>query len=200
MGKDWMGALAGKVVLLNAPPHAGKDTVADRIVELCGSAKGQFKDHLYVVTSVVFGVNHQWFLEIATDEELKEIPHQALGGVSPRQALITVSEDCIKPVFGKSYFGNIEAGKLGGRLENGVVYSDSGFVEEAAPLISLAGAENVFIIKFTRKGADSFEGDSRDWLPRIEGVSVMQTANNGTVDEIVNRIFEFVERGGQSIR
>lgn len=194
------GMLAGKLVLLNAPPGAGKDTIANRVVELTGCHKGQFKDHLYVATAVLFNVSLNEFVKVATDTELKEKPCKALGNISPRQALITVSEKMIKPAFGKSYFGNVEANKLGFRAEKGVVYADCGFIDEVAPLVRIMGPENTYLIKFTRKGHTDFEGDSRDWLPAIEGAKTFRTGNNKTVDNAVGHILDFILREGESLR
>lgn len=199
MQQDNKVVLKGKVVLLNCPKSGGKDTIANRLVSLTGATKAQFKDHLYLITSVLFNVKLSEFIQVATDTKLKEEPHNALGGLSPRQALIGVSEKMVKPFFGNAYFGNAEATKLEGRLKTGVVYSDSGFIEEAEPLIKMAGIENVFVIKFTRKGADSFEGDSRNWLPDLPGLKVLKTTNNGTVNELAERIISFVQRDGKPL-
>jgi len=195
----YQGVLKGKVILLNSPKGAGKDYLASRLCELTGCHHGQFKEHLYLITSILFNIRVQDFIKIATDRDTKEKEFPVLGNISPRQALIAVSEGMIKPNFGKAYFGTIEAAKLPNRMDTGVTYSDSGFIEEAQPLIEVAGAENVFIIKFTRKGADSFEGDSRNWLPSIEGTKVLKTANNGTIDELAIRVLDFVKRDGESI-
>ena len=188
----YQDVLKGNLLLLNAPKSAGKDTVANRIMEITGCAKGQFKDHLYVLTAVAFNVKYEWFVEQATDIALKEEKSPVLGNLSPREALIFMSERCIKPAFGKNYFGNIEATKFPARRETGVVYADCGFIEEVHPLIAQAKPENTFIIKFTRKGSEDFSGDSRNWLPQVEGTKVFVTANNGKVDEIVTNILDFI--------
>ena len=197
--EKYKDALKGKLVLLNAPKSAGKDTIANRIIELTGCKKGQFKDHLYLLTAAVFNVDYDEFVKVAMDTKRKEEKIPALGNLSPREALIMVSEKCIKPVLGKEYFGNIEAMKLRSRIGEGVVYADCGFIEEVHPLIGIAKPENTFVIKFTRKGCESFAGDSRNWLPEINGVRLLITANNSTVDELAVRILEFVLRDGKPL-
>src|SRR5699024_1977279 len=99
--------------------------------------------------------------------EGKEFPRWELGGWSQRQALISVSEDVVRPTFGKDFWGKREARKLEERLgTEGVlaVSEDSGFVEELIPLQKTFGETNVHLVRIHSEGC-SFEGDSRDYLP-----------------------------------
>jgi len=179
------------VIILNGPPNSGKDTIADAMAAEFGLQNSRFKAHLYAVTAVVFNLDLDSFIIQANDREAKESRTLLLNGVlySPREALIYVSEKVIKPHFGDDYFGQMFAENLD--LVRGTVASDGGFESEVYPVIEQVGAENVFIIQFTRYGADSFEGDSRDWV-NVEGVETLRTTNNGTVQEIVNNIYDYI--------
>ena len=149
------------VVILNAPPASGKDTIANLLVKTTGYAKREFKQGIYDVAKVVLGKNYSFFrMQLATRGE-KEKPQEYLGGLSPRQFLIKVSEEWIKPVFGEAYFGEALAENLP-EFRHTVV-SDRGFLQEA---IALAGSTDqaVVVVRLFREGYD-FSGDSRDYLP-----------------------------------
>jgi hypothetical protein len=96
------------------------------------------------------------------DRDEKEIPRDQLGGRSPRQALIYVSEEVVKPAFGQDYFGRYAAQRLTpGALH---IFSDGGFIKEIQPVIDAVGPENLLLVQLHRDGF-SFEGDSRRYIP-----------------------------------
>jgi hypothetical protein len=209
-----MGVLDNTVVILNAPPGAGKDTVARALCEAAGADHLEFKSHLRKCTALLFGVDLDWFLRAADDRDLKDVEtplltllrynylplSEAMGRdypplvetlqLSPREALIYTSEVVIKPSFGADYFGRMAANSID--LPWGSVFSDGGFIEEVSPVLDKIGHGNLFIIKFTGQGGTSFEGDSRNWLPDIEGAHVLETTNDGTVGEITLKILDFI--------
>ena len=217
--------MKGKVIILNAPPNAGKDVIAAAISEATGAEHREFKRHLVEVTTTTFGVDYEWFKDIVSDRDTKDVCPWQLKlnreefkdllraksvpedsddwihadnpsdtpwvNITPREALIYTSECVYKPEHGSDYFGTATA--LGIDLEIGAVYSDGGFNEELIPIIGHCGHENVYIVQFTREGADSFEGDSREWLKIPEGVSCLTMINDGTIDEAVDKIMGWIE-------
>lgn len=177
-------------VVLNGPPGCGKDTIANVLVNPVNGhlwpmhfapfVKHQFKDALYEHTAKHFEVGLDEFIHFASDRELKDSKSLAgLGGRTPRQALIHVSEDIYKPRFGIDYFGKVEAlrvsehkGRLGGVIN--VIYPDGGFESEIPPIES--EFDLVIIIRLHRDGFD-FKGDSRNYL------NLPDTETRKTVDE-----------------
>lgn len=152
-------------ILLNGPAGSGKDTIADMMAQVfSGIDKVQrlaFKDELYRKTSEHFGLNLEWFKEMATDRVLKEANNNKilLDGkpISPRSALIHVSENIIKPLYGKGYFGACLAAKL----INGInIVSDSGFYEETLEVLQLSPIGSVIVVNVERDNL-TFAGDSR---------------------------------------
>lgn len=206
--------LKNAVVILNAPPGAGKDTVAQYLCAYTDADHLEFKSALRRSVAGLFGVYYSWFSEVSEDRLLKEtkspkltLPHNSYLALcdclkieypepedtyelTPREALIYVSEIVVKPSFGKDYFGVRAASSID--LEWGSVFSDGGFIEEVSPVLDKIGHGNLFIIKFTGQGATSFEGDSRNWLPDIEGAHVLETTNDGTLWEITLNILNFI--------
>lgn len=152
-------------VVLNGPPGCGKDTIANL---MSGSyKKHQFKDALYAHTADHFEVDLDKLIHYASERSLKDSRNLAgLGGRTPREALIHVSEEIFKPRFGDGYFGNVELGRLQalyGDLDSdiNVVYPDGGFASEIYPIESFF--DILIIIRLHRDGFD-FKNDSRSYL------------------------------------
>lgn len=177
-----------RVVILNGPPGCGKDEGAKHIVSVL---KGQgvpakhceFKETLFDITRSVYGVTLSGWNLIYTREN-KERPSKLLDGLSPRQALIHISENIIKPNFGKDYFGVTAAKNLAECVN---IFSDGGFVEELRPIISEVGADNVLVVRIHRPG-HTFEGDSRSFIPEGLGTLVVDVQNNGTIEDYFDKL------------
>lgn len=177
-----------RVVLLNGPPFVGKDTIARRLVR-DARAEGvdvrelKFATPLKEAAARLFpGV--RWGLVGENDRWPPNEPHPLLHGVSPRQVLINLSERFFKPTFGPDYFGRLAVEQVEQAEQQGaagVVFSDSGFVEETRPLVA-ALPDRVAVVHLYRKGC-SFDGDSRGYLPSLSGMLV-NSAQNDTRDDI----------------
>lgn len=208
--------MMSKTIILNAPPNSGKDTIAIALCHATGAMHHEFKDHLYFITAALFAMNPTAFKVLATHRENKEKQTQQLvlpiseynrlcsitgrkevrgvsvnsqHAISPREAMIYVSELVVKPTFGSSHFGKIANKHI---EEGGAVFSDGGFEAELDPI--LRGQEEVYIVRFTR-GDNNFDGDSRGWFAPRAGVPMLNTTNDGTVEEIVQEILEFIGEG-----
>jgi len=202
-----------KTIILNAPPNAGKDTIAMALCGATGAMHTQMKDHLYQVTASLFNLPLVKLRGMATDRERKERQTQLLvlpidkynqlcritgnkpvrgvspkscHAISPREALIYTSEIVVKPTFGRDYFGKIANSNI---QPCGAVFSDGGFDEEIEPIAR--GQKDVYIIQFERDGC-TWSGDSRGWLSDHHAIPTLKTHNNGTVEELVNRILDFI--------
>ena len=156
-----------RVIILNGPPNIGKDTLGNNVQQLIGWPRMEFKEALYRETASYYGVDLVTFAMLASGRTTKEVPMPTLGGLSPRQAMIHVSEEVIKPKFGKQFFG-AKAYELVQTLEDRhlrtVVFSDGGFEEEAQYLID-QGCE-VHIIQLHAEGFD-FGNDSRNYVTLV---------------------------------
>ena len=189
-----------KVVVFNAPPGSGKDEACKWLEEFQlfhDKTEGviyipihkEFKGKLFAITQEIFSVSEEEWDEHYT-RELKEVAWDKLNGLSPRQALIFVSEDIIKPNFSKTYFGE----SLAKSLDHGInVISDGGFDEEMIPIIDAVGKENILVVKIKRDGC-SFEGDSRSFL-NTDKLGIMETwvDNNSTLEVFFTNVVEAIE-------
>lgn len=155
-----------KVVILNGPPGVGKDVLARMLIKE-GWVIKQFKDELYKNTAMYYGISVVDLIDICNKRELKEVPNPVFGGLSPRQALIHVSEAIMKPQYGSGVFGELLADAA---FEHRfVIVPDGGFKAE---MQAVEMFHELTVIRLFRDGM-TFEGDSRsyaqpDWFNREE--------------------------------
>ena len=161
-----------KIFILNGPARSGKDSLADFVVS---------KDNTFVKMKFATPIKRsvKCFFNVSDDEwdifdnatMLKDFPHKTFLGSSCRQAQIDFSERFIKPVYGSDTFGKILVNDILQELDKNpninIIISDSGFVEEAIPVIEEFGKENVILVRISRSGY-TFENDSRRYLTQSE--------------------------------
>jgi hypothetical protein len=173
-----------KILFLNGPPRAGKDTVGNALrmrFPGCEVAKfaGELKD----------AVHRAFNLNVPTDyfESRKDQPCPEFFGQTPRAAYIAFSERFMKPLYGQGVFGRLLVQTLQGMEEAGVklvAVTDSGFREEADEVLKVY--PEALLVRLHRAGT-SFMGDSRSYIQLgIEAVDM----HNDTV-EAPNAIAEF---------
>ena len=177
-----------KIIILNGAPNSGKDMVAAAFVRAFNWQHCEFKKKLFQLTQDLYCVNSfEWSLHYG--RAMKEQPWSKLNGLSPRQALINVSENIVKPNFGKDYFGKAAALSV---IEGwGNIFSDGGFMSELVPLIDKFGQENILLIRLHRDGC-TFAGDSRAYLYPEKEYPDMYTEdilNNGTEQELFDAVY-----------
>lgn len=160
-------------VVFNGPPNVGKDTLARLMVPL-GFAHREFKSQLYRDTIAFFRVPEDDFMARATDRDRKDVAWPPLSlwidgrprMMSPREALIHVSENVLKPQYGKDYFGKAMAERCKEEQLDYVAFSDGGFPAEIHTLRQVY--KHVFIFMLQRKGC-VWGNDSRDYLRGMAG-------------------------------
>lgn len=154
------------VVVLNGAPNSGKDYITRELIKHLAisditSEELMFKTGLYKETAKQYFMPYYDFVDLATNRSTKDIPNERLGGISPREALINVSENYIKPLLGKNYF----AKELLENIKDKDVYiiSDGGFKEEIQTLIDSPKISRLLLVHLMAPGC-SFEGDSRSYI------------------------------------
>jgi hypothetical protein len=173
------------IIILNGPPGVGKDSLADMLIDKSQGmwTKLNFKSHLYADTARHYGVNLVEFISWAQDRETKERPLTVLKGKSPRQALIHVSENIIKPVKGADHYGTVMANTIEYVINNSnrrnFIIADGGFEEEIKPLVNRF--EDVYIIRMY-SGEHSFAKDSREYLENYPEITFDLETVRGNVE------------------
>lgn len=148
------------IILFNGPPGTGKDEGC-LFLKYLNFEHVEFKDALFEETFKYFDVSKEWFMDGYSIRSVKERKEAVLGDRSRRDALIHVSENVIKPLHGKDYFGVKVAEKI--VKDKDYCFSDGGFQEEVFPIINKVGANNLCLVQLTREGSD-FSTDSRRYL------------------------------------
>lgn len=198
--------MKNRVIAFNGPPGSGKDYAAEYLQQYDPNANTfhlQMKTKLYELVYAMYcnpmRTSFDTFLLLMTDRHRKDVPHALFKGLSPRQALIHISEDIIKPNFGKDYFGKYLAQQIEDTLDiveiNGLTFpiSDCGFIEELEPVCKVI---SVTLVRLHREGCD-FKNDSRTYLyPDQHGlnIEVIDLVNDGS--ENFNRHLELIFNKG----
>ena len=218
-----MTNLAGKVIILNSPPNTGKDTIAESMAgakhrrfkqKLYECTAMLFN---WDLDEFILSANHRILKELPNplltvpSKEFHKITALTKSNraftiaegytlsdnynipISPREALVYVSEIVIKPRLGDNYFGLAAADSMRDD-EHGTVFSDGGFQSELSPVVDVVGEESVYIVQFTRGDKKDFLGDSRNWLQAYGNINLIQTTNDGTIDEVVNYILSKIKQ------
>lgn len=148
-----------KAIIFNGPPSCGKDHGALHVCQTYGAALHAMKDKLVEMTKSTYCVGDaQW--EAMYTRKGKETPQEVLNGRTPRQALIHMAEEVIKPKFGRGYFGWATARMLDDGLN---AIGDGGFIEEITEFSKVIGPENILVFRVYTPESEWGE-DSRGYL------------------------------------
>ena len=189
-----------KIILVNGPPRAGKDT-AQEAVE--ASVRCKFAQAVKEGTHAAFGLNVSDY-PMDVFEAVKDEPNALFFGRTPREAYIAYSETFMKPFTGdKQVFGKLLIRWINDKVDvwddNDLphlpfIVTDSGFREEAEAIVNEYGAENVLLIRTHREGCN-FDGDSRSYIDLDDlGVWTVDVQNKDIgdyKDEIKTIVEEF---------
>lgn len=178
--------MTARVVLFNGPPKSGKDTAASHVFfKRTAAARMKFSDPVKNGTHSSYGL---WGLPPNAFEYVKDEPREEFLGMTPRNAYIAHSERYMKVLHGNDVYGRIAVNCL--PPDGVVLFPDSGFHEEAEPVIDAVGPQNVLLIRLLRDGCD-FDHDSRSYLT----LACVQTYNvyNGDIDEFLAEILRITD-------
>jgi len=181
-----------RAVILNCPPRSGKDTMANGVAERLGFGILSFKGKLIEIALTISGIDQEeWEIRYESDD--KEQPWSKLGGLSQRNYLIKISEEWVKPVHGKTYFGDRVLEDIQRGDSDNYVIPDGGFKEEVLPLKQ--GLPNGLLILQWGRESCTFKYDSRDYVMNFPEITRRIRDNNTTVndqvDAVVGQINEF---------
>lgn len=162
--------------IFNGPPGSGKDECASYCHSLYpNSYHRMFKEKLFELVLSIYNISSNEFFNLYNNRETKNLPTEKLRGLSPRAAMINVSENIIKPNFGDDYFGVIAAERMSN--ENGIYFfSDGGFESELEPVYNKCNG-NVLIIRLHREGCN-FKEDSRGYLSSFKKAKIVDVQND----------------------
>lgn len=153
------------LIILNGPPGVGKDTIGCLLSKSLDAPLLSFKTPLWDIAEALLGRDKfEMFCELYNDRTTKELPMDGLGGMSPRQFFIHISEKIAKPIFGEEYFGDrMKQAYAEHQMDyhTSSVVTDGGFPRELYPFLKEHVA--VVVVRLYREGYD-FGNDSRAYL------------------------------------
>lgn len=179
------------VLVLNSPSGSGKDEVAKYLHARYGYSCIDLKSRAIEITKAVFGVSDIEWDQMYTREN-KDTPHWKLrpnkgeDWLTPRQALIFICEEVVKPNMGSSYFGECAVKELVKGEVN--VITDAGFSSEVSPFVEEVGWINVHKIVINREGCEFNENDSRMDIDDILFNKVLYINNNSTLSHLYSEV------------
>ena len=110
----------------------------------------------------------------------KDKPQAQLNFLTPRAALIELSERYTKTLFGHDMFGYIAVRRLKRMVSaSHIIVSDIGFTYEVPPLLEEWGPKKIRILQLGRPGCH-FDNDSREYIDvdQLKMGAYYKTINN----------------------
>ena len=177
-----------KIILLNGPPRSGKDIAATFIRKDLGADKCTnfpTKQPLWDIFQAMFAFTEMQLHNMVNTQQ-KDIQQDMLNGFTPREVLIELSEQFIKPRFGNGFFGEILARRISNSPCMYATVSDTGFTEEVRELTRKFSRSDIFCIQLERDGC-SFDADSRHYID-CDSIGIMSAHIKNNLDLDMYRI------------
>lgn len=176
-----------KLIGFSGPPRSGKDTIAKELA-LILSDKGvtvqllacstPMREVVYALLGQTYSVEHY--------DLHKDDPQPMFDGRSIRQEMIALSEDHIKPRFGKKFWGKSLLERMWDPAPDVLIITDCGFDAETELFTETFGFDNVVYPQIVRPG-HTFDGDSRSYVGTPERIT--SVINDDDVDTAARRIY-----------
>lgn len=155
------------LIALNGPAGCGKDTAASLLAP-AGYSNYKISSSLKQALANLLPGS----VDIERSKDMR------VGNLSVREALISLSEDWVKPTFGEAWFGQLLAANL--PPTGWGCISDSRFLPELKPIID---AHCVVVVRIHRIG-HTFSGDSGSYIyPSF--TQSFDVPNNGTREDLL---------------
>lgn len=154
---------------ISGPPRSGKDTLgsvlAGHIMDRFG-VQAQIIQQSLPMRHMIFSLMGLEYSLVMYERE-KDTPQKALAGRSIREAMIALSEQHVKPLYGKGQWARAALNRRWVSKPKIVIVTDMGFDEEVAEFESEYGFNRCLWPQLARAG-HSFASDSRTYVGRPE--------------------------------
>ena len=184
-----------KYIILNGPPKSGKDTIGQAIhAQLTfrglNSVKEKFAAPIKDAVQAFIGLNDELRSIYFENPLMKDHESKYFFGLTPRQVLISFSEEWVKPKFGKQAFGELLKQRTEDLPQDVVVVTDCGFDEELEPF----DKTEIAVIRLHRAGCD-YRNDSRGYITR-DDILAFDVDNNDEPEYIALNIIKRLIKEG----
>ena len=195
-----------RIIGFNGPPRSGKDTLA-RVIRQQGDTAQRIEtgysppwgapSHIYP-EALIMPCRHAAFAflgkayDVNEYEHIKDQPQSAFNGETLRRFMIRLSEEHLKPSYGRGFYGRALTSKYEGSVrrycdDELMLVTDIGFQEEVDILSDFVDESNFMLVQVARQGCD-WSNDSRGWTSHPNRIGI---PNNGTVEEAVMQIYAY---------
>lgn len=184
-----------KFVFINGPRQSGKDTAVKFLVHEFGCRHYKMAWPMKSSACALLGISEEDAKIYFEDPVAKLRQHKAFFNMTPVEWLIWLSEDVMKPRFGKDYWGRIAVRNLAEPTQAPfTAVSDSGFRDECLPIANTYGPRNCVIIQLHRPGR-TFDGDSRSYIELTDiGVPLIELRNEYTLEIFRMQVVELTRK------
>jgi len=187
------------IVFVNAQPRAGKDTLADALVDSMGFIKMRQAEPIRRALAGFFDLPISTIDEIVDNHKGKSL--ESLYGAEIRDLMIDFSENWAKKKMGTTIFGRLFTRKLDRfiTMNKSVVVADAGFDHETDPVVkAFQDRACILLVRLFRGPVEMEKWDSRHRLdPKRWGIDSIDIHNDGTrqdmQSEAVRRVRNWYE-------
>jgi len=170
-----------EIIFINGPPESGKDALGNYLHNRYNAKRFKFAAPLVSMVDVLSSVTR-----VKTFDTSREWKNSSVFGTNKtnRALMIALSENAIKPLLGKDYFGFYCSHKIFQSSSPLSVVTDAGFLEEVEACIDCLPEFKATIWRLHRDGC-TFERDSRSYVtidnPKVKNFDIY---NNGSLQDL----------------
>ena len=174
------------IICLYGPKRSGKDTVADVLVREFGYTPLAFATPVRDATAAAYGLDRDWFREVSSNQDTKEVPLEVLGGLTPRAALVGAGM-YFRDHVNRNHWADVAVRRIKALVAEGkrVVVTDCRFMNEARAVQDIGGVVVGVCRPETWTGRtddqDRAEAAVYDGWYRVVDVALV---NNGTLPDL----------------
>jgi hypothetical protein len=184
-----------KYVILNGPPKSGKDTIGQALHAQLTFAgikvhRDKFAKPIKDAVAAFIGLEHDMRQLYFENPSVKDASSKYFFGKTPREVLISFSEDWVKKQFGEQAFGELLKLRTEELGEDVVIITDCGFNHELEPF----DVTDLVVIRLHREGCD-YSRDSRSYITR-EDIFVFDIDNNEEPDYVAAKVINKLRKEG----
>lgn len=176
-----------KFIVLNGPPKSGKDTIGQALyAELTFRGvkvkREKFASPIKDAVAAFLGLTEVERTMYFENPEVKDHPSRVFFNKTPRQVLISFSEDWVKQKFGAEAFGYLLKLRTEDLPDDYIVVTDCGFDVELNPF----DVTDIAVVRLHRDGC-SYKNDSRGYITR-DDIFSFDVKNNNEPEHIAQAI------------
>lgn len=191
---------ANRLVCLYGPKRSGKGTVADLLVAE-GYTPVACADPVRNATAAAYGLDLDWFRELSTNHETKEVPRAELNGRTPRDVLIDIGM-YFRNNVNRDHWSQVARVTIERILRRGgkVVLTDCRFANEATMVQDMGGlVVGVCRPETWAPGPDLDKAEAAVYAGWDDVVD-LTIGNAGTLDDLHNTVKALISEAGRNKR